>query len=179
VGGLSANRSLPLSTLTVPATRPRRFWLVKSEPDVFSFDDLIAAPQHTTGWDGVRNYQARNFMRDDMKLGDLVFFYHSSTEPAGIAGVAEIVREAYPDATALDPAHAHFDARGTPDAPTWYQVDVRARERFTQLVTLAELRESPGLEGMELLRRGSRLSVQPVSAEHWKLITARWTTVPV
>jgi predicted RNA-binding protein with PUA-like domain len=152
---------------------------VKSEPDVFSFDDLVAAPQHTTGWDGVRNYQARNFMRDDMKLGDLVFFYHSSTEPAGIAGIAEVVREAYPDPTALDPRHEHFDARGTPEAPAWYQVDVRARERFARLVTLAELRATPELEGMELLRRGSRLSVQPVSAEHWKLITRRWTTEPV
>jgi predicted RNA-binding protein with PUA-like domain len=154
----------------MPDARTRRYWLVKSEPDVFSFDDLLAAPDRTTCWDGVRNYQARNFMRDDMKVGDLVFFYHSSTEPAAIAGVAEVVREAYPDHTAFDAADPHFDPKSRPESPTWMMVDLRAVERFEEPITLAELRATPGLDGMELLRRGSRLSVQPVGAEHWRIV---------
>ena len=111
-----------------PATRARRYWLVKSEPDSFSFDDLLASPGRTTCWDGVRNYQARNSMRDDMKLGDLVFFYHSSTEPAAIVGIAEVVRESYPDHTAFDRKDSHYDPKSKPDAPTWMMVDLRARE---------------------------------------------------
>ncbi|HEY0971427.1 MAG TPA: EVE domain-containing protein [Gemmatimonadales bacterium] len=147
-----------------------RYWLMKSEPSVFSFDDLMAAPDRTTCWEGVRNYQARNFMRDDMRVGDLVFFYHSSTEPPGIAGVAEVVREAYPDHTALDPASEYHDPKSDPDSPTWLMVDIRAVKPVEPIITLSELRETPGLDGMELLRRGSRLSVQPVSAEHWKVV---------
>ena len=152
------------------ADRLRRYWLVKSEPESFSFDDLLKSPERTTCWDGVRNYQARNTMRDDMKRGDLVLFYHSSTEPAAVVGVAEVVREAYPDHTAFDPKEPHFDPKSRRDAPTWMMVDLRAVERFTRPVTLAELRGMPGLEKMALLQRGSRLSVQPVSAAEWEIV---------
>jgi predicted RNA-binding protein with PUA-like domain len=149
---------------------PRRHWLVKSEPDTFSFDDLLASPKRTTGWDGVRNYQARNFMRDGMQRGDLVFFYHSSTEPTAIVGVAEVAREAYPDPTALDPKHPHFDPKSRADAPAWMMVDLRAVEPFARPVTLAELKGTKGLERMVLLQKGSRLSVQPVSPEEWAIV---------
>ena len=148
---------------------PRRHWLLKSEPSSFSFDDLLAAPGRTTCWDGVRNYQARNFMRDDMRVGDLAFYYHSGDAPA-IAGVAEVVRAAYADHTAFDAADPHFDPKSRRDAPTWMMVDVRALERLDPPITLDELRATPGLDGLELLRRGSRLSVQPVSEEHWRTV---------
>ena len=148
----------------------RRYWLIKSEPEVFSFDDLWKAPRRTTGWDGVRNHQARNFMRDDMQVGDGVLFYHSNAEPPCIAGIAEVARAAYPDPTALDPAHDHFDAKSRADAPTWLQVDVRAVKRLKHVLTLPALRELPALAGMELLRRGSRLSMQPVRPAEWAAI---------
>jgi predicted RNA-binding protein with PUA-like domain len=151
--------------------RARRYWLVKSEPGVFSFDDLVASPNSTTGWDGVRNYQARNSMRDDMKKGDLVLFYHSSTEPNAIVGIAEVVRESYPDHTALDPKDAHYDAKSKADAPTWMMVDIRAREPLPRPVTLTELRGVKGLEKMVLLQKGSRLSVQPVTAMEFDIVT--------
>jgi predicted RNA-binding protein with PUA-like domain len=154
------------------AARARHYWLLKSEPESFSIDDLFAAPNQTTCWDGVRNYQARNFMRDGMRTGDRAFFYHSSTEPTGIVGVVEIVREAYPDHTALDPGDPHFDPKSRAESPTWLMVDVRAVQRFDEPITLSELRGTAGLDGLELLRRGSRLSVQPVSADHWKRILA-------
>jgi predicted RNA-binding protein with PUA-like domain len=154
--------------------RPQ-YWLVKSEPREFSFDDLWAAPGRTTSWDGVRNYQARNFMRDDMRVGDLALFYHSSAEPPAVVGVVEIVRAAYPDETAFDRSDPNFDARSRRDAPTWVTVDVRAIERFARPVTLPELRAAPGLEGMELLRRGSRLSVQPVRPPEWEVLRALGT----
>ena len=149
---------------------PRRYWLVKSEPDVFSFDDLLSAPGRTTGWDGVRNYQARNYMRDDMQAGDGVLFYHSTSDPAGVAGLAEVARAAYPDATAFDPAHHGYDPKSRPDAPAWVQVDVRAVEGFPRVVTLAELRAEPALAEMVVLRRGNRLSVTPVTAAEWKAV---------
>ncbi|MEP6989623.1 MAG: EVE domain-containing protein [bacterium] len=155
----------------MPTSTDRRYWLVKSEPDVFSFDDLLAKPRQTTHWDGVRNYQARNTMRDDMKKGDLVFFYHSSTDPAEIVGIAEVVREGYPDPTALDPADSHFDPKSKTDAPTWYMVDLKAVERLPRPLSLTELRGVKGLEKMTLLQKGSRLSVQPVTAAEWKVIT--------
>ena len=154
------------------ASAARRYWLVKSEPDVFSFDDLLARPNRTTPWDGVRNYQARNTLRDDMKRGDLVFFYHSSTDPAAIVGIAEVVREGYPDASAFDPNDAHFDAKSNPEAPTWFVVDLRAVETLKRSLSLAELRGVKGLEKMTLLQKGSRLSVQPVTAAEWKVICA-------
>ena len=145
---------------------------MKSEPDVFSFDDLWAAPRRTTSWTGVRNYQARNYMRDDMRVGDLVLFYHSSTEPTGVAGVAEVVRAAYPDPTAFDPDDEYHDPKSKPDAPTWITVDLRAVRRFARLVTLAELRATPGLERMALLQKGSRLSVTPVTPAEYAIVVA-------
>lgn len=155
----------------MPTSSSRRYWLVKSEPDVFSFDDLMAKPAHTTPWDGVRNYQARNTMRDDMKRGDLVFFYHSSTDPSEIVGIAEVVREGYPDASALDPADSHFDPKSKAESPTWYMVDLKAVEKLPRPLSLSELRGVKGLEKMTLLQKGSRLSVQPVSAGEWTVIT--------
>jgi len=152
------------------AKRARRYWLVKSEPDCFSFDDLLRAPARTTSWDGVRNYQARNFMRDDMKRGDLVFFYHSGAEPPAIVGVAEVVRESYPDHTAFNPDEEHFDPKSREDSPTWMMVDLRAVEPLARQLALADLRGVPGLERMALLQKGSRLSVQPVTAEEWEIV---------
>jgi predicted RNA-binding protein with PUA-like domain len=149
-----------------------RYWLFKTEPSVFGYDDLLAAPERTTGWDGVRNYQVRNFMRDEMRVGDRVLFYHSSAEPAGVAGTAEVVREAYPDPTAFDPADPHFDPKSRRDAPAWLTVDVRAVERFPTFVTLDALRAAPGLEEMQVLRRGNRLSVTPVTAAEWQVVCA-------
>lgn len=147
-----------------------RYWLVKSEAEVFSFDDLLRSPKQTTCWDGVRNYQARNTLRDEMKKGDLVFFYHSSSEPTGIAGICEVVREGYPDHTAFDPKDPHYDEKSRKDSPTWYMVDVRAVRAFPKLLTLGEIKGIKGLERMVLLQRGSRLSVQPVSRKEWEAI---------
>lgn len=151
-------------------TAERRYWLVKSEPESFSWDDLWRAPKRTTFWDGVRNYQARNILRDDMRRGDRVFFYHSSTEPMAIVGIAEVVRERYPDHTAFDPREPHYDPKSDPEHPTWYMVDLRARTPLKHPVTLAELRRVPGLARMALLQKGSRLSVQPVREGEWRII---------
>ncbi len=150
--------------------RERRYWLIKSEPTSFSFDDLAASPGATTCWDGVRNHQARNYMRDGMRVGDMVLFYHSSTDPVGVAGIAQVARDAYPDTTAFDPADANHDPRSRADDPTWVMVDVRALERFPRLVTLDALRAEPALAKMELLRRGSRLSVQPVTPAEFERV---------
>lgn len=146
----------------------RQYWLVKSEPDVFSFDDLVAARKKGTHWDGVRNYAARNHLRA-MKTGDLVFFYHSSVIPSAIIGVAEVAREAYPDDTALDPDHAHFDPKSKRDDPTWFMVDLRAVEALPRPVTLDEIKKTKGLENMALVRLG-RLSVQPVTAREYEIV---------
>ena len=148
----------------------KRYWLLKTEPSTFSFDDLWRAPKRTTSWDGVRNFQARNTLRDQMKKGDLVFIYHSSTDPTGIAGIAQVVREGYPDATAFDSKDSHYDPKSKRESPTWYMVDVKALEAIEPIITLDELRRTRGLEKMVLLQRGSRLSVQPVSAGEWKVI---------
>lgn len=142
---------------------------MKSEPDAFSIDDLAGAPGQTTCWDGVRNYQARNFMRS-MALGDQVFFYHSNANPSCIVGIAEVVRLAYPDHTALDPDDHHFDPKATLEKPIWEMVDLRFVRKFVSPLTLDDLRAVAGLEKMELLRRGSRLSVQPVTAAEWRTI---------
>lgn len=149
-----------------------RYWLVKSEPDVFSFADLQAAPKKTTHWDGVRNYEARNTLRDAMKQGDRCFYYHSNAEPSGIAGICEVVREGYPDHTAFDKKDPHYDPKSKPDAPTWYMVDVKAVRPFPRLISLGELREVTALKGMVLLQKGSRLSVQPVTKKEWETICA-------
>jgi len=150
----------------------RRYWLFKTEPTTFSFDDLRKAPSGTTSWDGVRNYQARNMLRDDVKPGDLVLVYHSSSDPTGIAGLAEVVRGGYPDNTALDPKDPHHDPKSKADSPTWYMVDIRAVKPLPRLITLEELRKVKGLEKMVLLQRGSRLSIQPVRPEEWEIITS-------
>jgi predicted RNA-binding protein with PUA-like domain len=154
----------------MPERKDRRYWLLKSEPDCFSFDDLLAAQRKTTYWSGVRNYQARNFMRDDMKKGDGVLFYYSGADPAGIVGTAEIVREGYPDFTAWDPSDEHFDPKSSEDNPIWYMVDIKAGKRFTQFLDLPGLRHVRDLEKMELLRKGSRLSVQPVRPDEWRTV---------
>jgi predicted RNA-binding protein with PUA-like domain len=148
----------------------RGYWLVKSEPGDFSWDDLWRSPRRTTSWEGVRNYQARNFLRDGMKAGDLVLFYHSGTDAPAVVGIAEVAREAYPDPTAFDPRDSHFDAKSKRDAPTWMAVDIRAVEAFRRPVTLAELRGTKGLAKMALLQKGSRLSVQPVSASEFAIV---------
>jgi predicted RNA-binding protein with PUA-like domain len=148
----------------------RRYWLLKSEPDCFSYDDLLVAPRQTTSWSGVRNYQARNFLRDDMRKGDGILFHYSSAEPSGIVGTAEVVRDGYPDPTAWDPKDDHFDPKSTKDTPIWYMVDIRAKERFANFLSLKDLRHVRALEHMELLRRGSRLSVQPVTEQEWIVI---------
>jgi predicted RNA-binding protein with PUA-like domain len=149
----------------------KSYWLLKTEPSTFSFQDLWNKPKRTTGWDGVRNFQARNTLRDRMKKGDLVFIYHSSTDPTGIVGIAEVAKEGYPDETAFDSKDSHFDPKSKRESPTWYQVDVKALQAIEPIVTLEELRKTKGLEKMVLLQRGSRLSVQPVSAAEWKVIT--------
>jgi predicted RNA-binding protein with PUA-like domain len=148
---------------------PKRYWLLKSEPEAFSIRDLAKAKDQTTCWDGVRNYQARNFMRE-MKLGEQAFFYHSGSEAPSIAGLVEIVKTAYPDHTQFDPNDIHYDPKSKMDKPAWEMVDIKLVEIFPRALTLAMLRELPALEGMELLRRGSRLSVQPVTPEQWKSI---------
>lgn len=146
------------------------FWLMKSEPEVYSIDDLAADQEQTTCWDGVRNYQARNFMRDSMTVGDRVLFYHSNAEPSGVAGIAKIASKAYADHTAFDKKNKHFDPKSDPDNPAWLMVDVKFVSRFAEVIPLAELKTYGELEGMELLRRGSRLSVQPVDKSHFDFI---------
>jgi predicted RNA-binding protein with PUA-like domain len=147
----------------------RRYWLIKSEPDVFSFEDLQRAPRQTTCWDSVRNTAARNFMRDGMKLGDRAFYYHSNTEPSAVVGICEVVRESYPDHTAFDPAHAYFDADSMRETPTWFMVDVRAVEPLPRPVTLPEIKAATALQNMALIKVG-RLSVVPVSIDEWETI---------
>ncbi len=147
-----------------------RFWLFKSEPDCFSFADLMAAPKKSTDWDGVRNFQARNFLRDDIKRGDKVLFYHSSCDPPGIAGIAEVVREGHADPTAFDSSSEHPDPKSDPKNPTWFQVSIKGIRAIDPLLELTKLRSVPELGKMELLRKGSRLSIQPVTADEWAVI---------
>lgn len=147
----------------------RRFWLVKSEPDCFSIHDLAKSPKQTTCWDGVRNYQARNFMKA-MKQGERVLFYHSSAEPLSVVGTAVVAREAYPDSTAWDLKNQHFDPKASPDNPIWEMVDLQLDEIFAAPITLETLRGVPALAKMELLRRGSRLSVQPVTEKEFEAV---------
>ncbi len=149
-----------------------KFWLLKSEPDAFSIDDLRNMPGKKDHWDGIRNYQARNMMRDDMKKGDMAFFYHSSCPVPGIVGTVEIVREAYDDHTALDPKSKYYDAKATKENPRWCMVDVKYRNKFKQIITLEALKQNKKLDGMTLLKRGNRLSIMPVSASEWKSIRA-------
>lgn len=149
-----------------------RYWLMKSEPSSFSLEDLKACPQQTTMWDGVRNYQARNFLRDEFKRGDQAFFYHSSCAEPGIVAIVEVVKEAHPDPTALDPENHHYDPRAQPDSPRWFVVDVTLKRALRRTIGLAELKAHEKLAGMRLLAPGNRLSVMPVSAEEWRYILA-------
>jgi predicted RNA-binding protein with PUA-like domain len=149
-----------------------KYWLIKSEPDSFSIDDLAKAKLHTTMWDGVRNFQARNFMRDEMAKGDLAFFYHSSCDVPGIAGIVKVVREAYPDPTAFDKEDHHYDADSDPDKPRWMAINVKLERKFDRIVTLDELRRHADnkLKDLRLLRRGNRLSITPVAKTDWQFI---------
>jgi predicted RNA-binding protein with PUA-like domain len=156
---------------TPRAPNEKRCWLVKSEPDVFSFDDLRAAPKQTTQWDGVRNYAARNFLRDGMKRGDRVFYYHSSSNPQAIVGICEVAREAYPDPTASDRKHPGYDAKSDNKNPTWYAVDLKAVAPLERPVTLTEIKNNKALAEMALVRIG-RLSVTPVTQAEWDAIIA-------
>jgi predicted RNA-binding protein with PUA-like domain len=149
-----------------------KYWLMKSEPDECSIDDVLAAPGRITPWSGVRNYQARNFMLKEMKVGDGVLFYHSSCPEPGIAGLAEVASAAYPDKTQFDRKSDYYDPKSKKDAPRWFNVDVRALKK-TRLVSLQELREQKPLAGMVLLRPGNRLSITPVSEAEWKHITGK------
>ncbi len=144
---------------------------MKTEPDVFSLDDLRRGPNQCTGWEGVRNYQARNFMRDDMHIGDIVLFYHSRVEPIGIVGLARVVKEAFPDTSAMDPASDYYDPKATQERNPWVAVGVQFVEAFPRTIGLAELRNTPGLEAMLVIRRGMRLSIQPVTADEFLVIT--------
>ena len=147
-----------------------RHWLLKTEPGVFSFDDLLQAPDRTTGWNGIRNFQARNFLRDQMEEGDRVLIYHSSADPPVVAGLAEVVRRGYPDPTQFDAKDDHYDPESTPAAPRWYQVDVKAVRKLPRAVSLEEIRQTKALAKMPLVQRGQRLSVQPVAPEEYALI---------
>ena len=152
------------------ANSEKQHWLLKTEPTTFSFDDLWKSPKRTAFWDGVRNFQARNTLRDRMKQGDLVFIYHSSADPTGIVGIADVAREGHPDETAFDAKDSHYDPKSKRESPTWFGVDVRALEKIDPIITLDELRRTKGLEKMVLLQKGSRLSVQPVSPSEWEVI---------
>ena len=150
---------------------PARHWLFKSDPESFSFDDLLRAPGRTTRWDGIRNAMARNYLRDQVAEGDRIFIYHSSSEPSAIVGIAEVVRAAYPDTTALAARDHHFDPKSKAGAPTWYAVDIRAVERLARPVTLEEIKADAALAKMMLVTHG-RLSIQPVAPEQWKGVLA-------
>ena len=146
------------------------YWLMKSEPDVFSIDHLLAMPNQTEHWDGIRNYQARNMLRE-MKIGDQVFFYHSNANPIGITGVMEVVKEAYPDYTAFDPEQKYYDPKSKQDNPRWFMVDVKFIRKFDRIITLEELKgHQEALGDMLLLRRGNRLSITPVTPGQWQYI---------
>jgi len=148
----------------------KKYWLFKSEPRCFSIDDLASERRQTTTWDGVRNYQARNMLRDDVKKGDEVFFYNSNSKPTGIVGICTVVKEGYPDFTALDPNNEHFDPKASKDKPVWYMVDVKLKKKFLQIIPLSLLKETVGLEDMMVCQKGSRLSIQPVKPQEWKIV---------
>ena len=155
-----------------------RYWLMKSEPSAFSLDDLKNCPDGTDHWDGIRNYQARNIMRDEMKVGDKVLFYHSSTKVPAVVGVARVVKPAYPDHTAWDPKSHYFDPRSTPENPVWLMVEIQFEQELPRPVPLTELHTMPELAEMTLLRKGMRLSIQPVTAGEFKAIVSRSKQAP-
>lgn len=145
----------------------RNYWLFKSEETCYSIRDLASEKKQTTFWDGVRNYQARNYLRDSVKLGDGVLFYHSNSDPLAIAGIAKVVKTAYPDHTAFDKSEGHYDPKSDPDNPTWFMVDIQLVQAFPEPLLRTELQKSSKLKEMVLLQRGSRLSIQPVTAAEW------------
>lgn len=145
-------------------------WLFKSEPETFSIDALAHKPKQTTHWDGVRNYQARNMLRDQIKVGDSVFFYHSNCTPPGIVGIAEVVKAGYPDSTAFDPESKYYDPSSSHDKPRWFMVDIRLVKKFPRIITLEEIKNQPELQNMQVARKGNRLSITPVSAKEWEAI---------
>ena len=151
--------------------RARKYWLLKSEPGVYSIDHLARDKNKTTCWDGVRNYQARNLMRDEMKKGELVLFYHSNAKPTGIAGVARVVRQSYPDHTQFDTKSKYHDPKATEKEPRWFMVDIQLVRKFKTFLALDDLRDVKSLDGMVLLQKGSRLSVQPVSKKQFEVIS--------
>ena len=153
--------------------RGRKHWLFKSEPQEFSIQDLAACPGQRAEWDGVRNYQARNLLRDEIQEGDLVLFYHSRVQPPAVVGIARVVKGGHPDSTQFDPSDPHHDPRSSRENPRWYAVDIQLERIFERPVTLPEMRSMPALEGMMLLRRGARLSVQPVTSRQWHAILRR------
>lgn len=140
-----------------------KYWLMKSEPSCFSIDDLAESKKQTTHWDGVRNYQARNFLRDEVKTGDKVLYYHSNAKPNAVVGICEVVKEGYPDFTAFDPEDKHFDPKSTKEEPTWFMVDLKLINKFDQPVTLSDIKSNGKLQNMKLVQRGNRLSVMPVT----------------
>jgi predicted RNA-binding protein with PUA-like domain len=168
----SAKKPAPAARIAAPAASgtERRYWLMKSEPGCFSYADLERSPRRRTGWSGIRNFQARNYLRDDVRVGDLVLFYHSSAEPSGVAGVARVVGAAQPDLTQFDPADEHFDPKAKRDAPTWVQVELEAVAALPAFVSLAMLKGAPELASMHVLRPGQRLSVMPVTASEWAAV---------
>ncbi len=145
----------------------KKYWLVKSEPEAFSIEDLIKSKNQTTHWDGVRNYQARNFLRDEMKVGDGVLFYHSSSETMGVFGICEVTKEGYPDHTQFDPDSHHYFPSADPKNPIWFMVDIKFVKKFNKPVTLPEIKNNPKLKNMRLVQRGNRLSVMPVGKNEW------------
>ncbi|PIE01890.1 MAG: EVE domain-containing protein [Acidobacteria bacterium] len=147
-----------------------KYWLMKTEPETYSIDDLASQDNQTDYWDGVRNYQARNIMRDQMKVGDQVLFYHSNCKVPGVVGLAEVAREGYPDFTSWDPASKYYDAKSSEDNPRWFMVDIKWKAKFNRVVSLKEMRAIPALAEMKLLQRGQRLSIQPVSKDEYQLI---------
>ncbi len=149
---------------------PKKYWLMKTEPETYSIDDLASEKNKTTHWDGVRNYQARNFMRDDMRKGDEVLLYHSNAKPPGVVGVCTIVKESYPDFTAFDPKDKHYDPKSKQDEPRWFMVDIKLKKTFKELIGLDYLKTVKALDGMVLLTKGSRLSVQPVTKKQFETI---------
>ena len=154
------------------------YWLMKSEPNAFGIDDLKNMPNQTEHWDGVRNYQARNMMRDQMKIGDQVFFYHSNCKVPGIVGIMEVVREGYPDHTAFDPQGKYFDPKSDPEKPRWIMVDIKYIRHTRRVISLTEMKECEMLENMQLVRKGNRLSIMPVTADEWATILQLEESIP-
>jgi predicted RNA-binding protein with PUA-like domain len=160
-----------MSKTSKSSRSPRRYWLFKTEADCFSIDDLARQPGKTTFWDGVRNYQARNMLRDEIQIGDGVLLYHSNCDPLVIAGICEVVKNGYADHTAFDKNEKHYDPKSRPEDPTWYMVDIKLVKKFKTPITRDQLKVTPGLENMMVLRKGSRLSIQPVTPEEWEIVT--------